>query len=75
MLFDHVADPLEQDNLAGTPRTGAVEDNIRLRILAHLLRTQVHATYRHCQSTRRLAAVGSVAAAICQRVAEWFHPR
>lgn len=42
MLFDHVADPLEQDNLAGTGRATTVETDIRLRILEHLVRTQVH---------------------------------
>lgn len=42
LLFDRVADPLEQDNLAGTGRAHAVETDVRLRILEHLVRTQVH---------------------------------
>jgi arylsulfatase A-like enzyme len=42
LLFDRAADPLEQDNLAGTGRAHAVETDVRLRILEHLVRTQVH---------------------------------
>jgi choline-sulfatase len=42
LLFDRVADPLEQDNLAGSGRADAVETDVRRRILEHLVRTQVY---------------------------------
>ncbi|MBT6143945.1 MAG: sulfatase-like hydrolase/transferase [Gemmatimonadetes bacterium] len=43
LLFDHVADPLEQHNLVGTAQASAIEADVRFRLLEHLLRTQVHA--------------------------------
>jgi arylsulfatase A-like enzyme len=42
LLFDRVADPQEQDNLAGTGRADTVETDVRLRILEQMVRTQVH---------------------------------
>lgn len=44
LLFDRDADPQEQDNLAGTGRADDVEEAMRRRILAHLMRTQVRRT-------------------------------
>ncbi len=42
LLFDRVADPQEQDNLAGMGRADTVEMDVRLRILEQMVRTQVH---------------------------------
>ena len=42
LLFDRRADPLEQDNLAGTGRADDVAERIRLRLLERLVESQVH---------------------------------
>ncbi|MBT3342411.1 MAG: sulfatase-like hydrolase/transferase [Gemmatimonadetes bacterium] len=41
LLFDRAQDPLEQDNLAGRSQAEALETQMRLRILEHLVQTQI----------------------------------
>ena len=47
LLFDLENDPDETNNLAGANTTASVRTDLRLRILEHLVRTQVQLSQRH----------------------------